>query len=217
MFKLVLLATIILLSSGCATVKYNGGDIKRTKIDYPEVGAIVTAYVGDNLVAKGTIYESNVLVVHKLIDGILYDIPPKKYHQLGYDQKDDFYASDGVVQNPIADPVRALSLGKQSGSQLCVVTVFGGTECYEGKFSRKRHASESSDSFQQTLIYSGRIGNKVNISYREFSNNTARPAFNNDVEYDLSTSNVIGYKGAKLAIIKADNSSITYKLISNFR
>ena len=27
------------------------------------------------------------------------------------------------------------------------------------------------------------IGDKINVGYREFSNNTARPAFNNDVEY----------------------------------
>jgi hypothetical protein len=72
------------------------------------------------------------------------------------------------------------------------------------------------NSFQQTLIYSGRVGNKINVSYREFSNNTARPAFNNDVEYDLSSSNTIGYKGALIEVIKADNSSITYKLIRNF-
>ncbi|MCI2286140.1 IS982 family transposase [Colwellia sp. MSW7] len=57
---------------------------------------------------------------------------------------------------------------------------------------------------------------KINVGYREFSNNSARPAFNNDVEYDLSSSNLIGYKGASIEVIKADNSSITYKVIKNF-
>ena len=74
----------------------------------------------------------------------------------------------------------------------------------------------SQDSFQQTLLYSGRVGNKINVSYREFSSSMARPAFNNDVEYDLDDSNIIGYKGALIEVLDADNQSITYKLIKNF-
>lgn len=56
----------------------------------------------------------------------------------------------------------------------------------------------------------------LNISYREFSNSLARSAFNNDVEYDLSVSNIIDYNGASVEIIDADNSGITYKLLKNF-
>ena len=73
----------------------------------------------------------------------------------------------------------------------------------------------SDDSFQQTLIYSGKLGNKIKIGYREFSNNQARPAFNNDVEYDLSESAVIGYKGARLEIVGATNETIKYRVIQN--
>jgi hypothetical protein len=58
--------------------------------------------------------------------------------------------------------------------------------------------------------------NKINIGYREFSNNSARPAFNNEVEYDLSESKRIGYKGAQIEVLEADNSSITYEVLRNF-
>ena len=104
----------------------------------------------------------------------------------------------------------------EQNSKLCVVSTFGNTECYDGSFERKKQLSEKVSSFQQTLIYNGRVGDKINIGYREFSNNAARPAFNNSVEYDLSVSSTIGYKGALLEIIKADNSSIVYKVIKNF-
>ena len=60
------------------------------------------------------------------------------------------------------------------------------------------------------------MGNKINIGYREFSSNSARPAFNNDVEYDLNESKQIGYKGALLEVIKATNQDITYKVLKNF-
>ncbi len=72
------------------------------------------------------------------------------------------------------------------------------------------------DSFQQTLLYSGKVGNKINIGYREFSNSLARPAFNNNVEYDLSESKTIAYKGAQLEVLEATNQHIKFRLIKNF-
>lgn len=214
--KVLLLVISILIVSGCTTVKYNGTDTFVKEVNYPEVGKVITVYVGDHLVQKGTITEEDVLVVHKTIDGVAYDITAKKYPQIGYDEKRDFYSAVGVVRGALSDPIQALALEKKKGAKLCVVTVFGGSACYEGEYERKKQLSEKGNSFQQTLIYSGRVGDKINVGYREFSNNTARPAFNNDVEYDLSSSNTIGYKGALLEVIKADNSSITYKLIKNF-
>lgn len=208
---------IILATSGCTTVKYNGGPKIVKDIDYPPTNNVVTAYVGDSLVQKGRIYEENVLVVHKRIDGFNYDIPAKKYLQIGFDEKQDFYSASGVIRGGLADPIEALSVKKNQNSRLAVVTVFGGSAYYDGDFERKKQLSERGDNFQQTLIYSGRVGDKINIGYREFSSNLARPAFNNDVEYDLTTSKTIGYKGALIEVIKADNMSITYKLIRNFR
>jgi len=210
----ILLAMFVM--TGCTSVRYNGTDTIVKDVDYPEVGRMITVYVGDHMVQKGTITEENVLVVYKTIDGALYDIPAKQYLQVGFDEKQDFYSAVGVVKGAFSDPIQVLALKKHEGAELCVITVFGGSACYQGEFERKKRLSERGNNFQQTLIYSGRIGDKINIGYREFSNNRARPAFNNDVEYDLSTSNTIGYKGALIEVIKADNSSITYKLIRNF-
>ncbi len=215
MNKIVTLLFVTVLS-GCTAVKYNGVETYVNQVDYPEIEKVITAYVGDHLVQKGTITEEDILVVNQMIDGALYDIPPQKYKQIGFDDKDDFYSSQGVSQGVLADPIQALSLGKTNSSQLCVVTTLGVKECYAGDYERKKQLSERGNSFQQTLIYSGRVGDKINIGYREFSNNSARPAFNNDVEYDLSSSKIIGYKGAVIEIIEANNSSITYKLIKNF-
>lgn len=207
---------LLVLTTGCTTVRYNGTDTFVKEVDHPEAGKVITVYVGDHMVQKGTITEENVLVVHRTIDGALYDIPASKYSQVGYDQKQDFYSAVGVVRGGLSDPVQALALKKEKGAKLCVITVFGGSACYEGEYERKKQLSERGNSFQQTLIYSGRVGEKINVGYREFSNNSARPAFNNDVEYDLSSSSTIGYKGALIEVINADNSSITYKLIRNF-
>ncbi|MDQ2107634.1 MULTISPECIES: hypothetical protein [unclassified Vibrio] len=219
--KLKITSTILaVFATGCTSVQYNGSpDINVRRVDYPAIGQEITAYIGDHLVSKGTMAEMDVLKVTQIMESLAYDIPPSTYAQIGYDQKQTFYSPIGVVKSILADPYKALSVANGNTTEVCVVTIFGAKSCIEGegKFSITKQASSFQDSFQQTLIYSGKIGNKVNISYREFSNNSARPAFNNEAEYDLSESNVIGYKGALLEVIDANNTSITYKLIRNFR
>jgi hypothetical protein len=70
--------------------------------------------------------------------------------------------------------------------------------------------------FQRTLLYNGKIGNRITLGYREFDGNIARPAFSNEVSYDLSESMILGYKGARIEVIKATNTEITYKIVSGF-
>jgi len=203
--------------SGCVAVKYNGSNTTSTPIDRPEIGKIVVASIGDPLLEKGMIIEEQILEVYKTMGGALYTIPALKYPQIGFDDKYDFYSAQGVIRSGLADPISALSLEKIADKDLCVITTFGSPACYQGDYKRTTKISEHGNSFQQTLLYSGRVGDKLKISYREFSNNLARPAFNNEVEYDFSTSKTIGYKGASLEVISADNNSITYKVIRNFR
>lgn len=71
-------------------------------------------------------------------------------------------------------------------------------------------------SFRQELIYNGRSGNSVKFLYREFSNEFLRGNLNQEIQYDLAESKVIGFKGARLEIIEADNAFLRYKPILNF-
>ena len=215
--KFTYLVFVLISISGCVSVKYNGSDTASTLIDRPEIGLIVVASIGDPLLEKGIIVEEKVLEVYKTMGGALYTIPALKYPQIGHDEKHDFYSAQGVIQGGLADPISALSFDTTANTELCVITTFGNPVCYKGDYKRTARISEHGTSFQQTLLYSGRVGDKLKISYREFSNNLARPAFNNEVEYDFSTSKTIGYKGASLEVISADNNSITYKVIRNFK
>lgn len=69
--------------------------------------------------------------------------------------------------------------------------------------------------FTRELVYSGVSQNTVTILYREFKDGLARPAFSQELNYDLSKGKVIGYKGARYEIIKADNLGITYKVLKH--
>lgn len=214
--KAALIAVGLMVLSGCA-VKYNPVVPKTEQIDNPPVGVVSKAQIGDHLITKGVLVEQEVLNLKQPVDGFYYDIHVGTYPKLGDLEGEQFFSPVGVVRNPLADQFQSISVKSEKPSQVCVVTVMTQRSCYDAVFDIKSVTSTHEANFQQTLIYSGRVGNKINVSYREFSGNTARPAFNNDVEYDLATSRRIGYKGAELEVIEADNTSITYKVISSFR
>lgn len=69
------------------------------------------------------------------------------------------------------------------------------------------------DSFKRELIYSGVSQNTISILYREFMNDLARPAFSQELKYDISQGSSIGYKGARFEVIKANNTGISYKVL----
>lgn len=69
------------------------------------------------------------------------------------------------------------------------------------------------DSFKRELVYSGVAQNTISILYREFSDNIARPAFSQELKYDLAQGNIIGFKGARFEVIKATNTELVYKVV----
>lgn len=207
--------------AGCATPKYNYQAVPQ-QVSKPPIGSINTASVGDKLLTQGVFTERDALYLSKSIKLSGYTLGQGNYLKTGDDKDSQYYQAinnipnGGVIQKIfIADPYKAVMLTKDR--ELCVITVMNAKTCVDEHDAKTTTVGVAEDnSFQQTLIYSGRIGNKINIAYREYSSNLARPAFNNDVEYDLSASKEIGYKGALLEVIDATNQGITYKVLRNF-
>ncbi len=68
----------------------------------------------------------------------------------------------------------------------------------------------------QEFIYNGKVNNAIKFTYREYVNDLARPAFTQDLQYDLNESNIIGFRGLRIEIILATNTKIKYKVLNNF-
>lgn len=68
------------------------------------------------------------------------------------------------------------------------------------------------DKFQIDVLYQGMSKGEVKISYRESIDGIARPAFTQDVTYELGPDGtaVIGFKGMRLKVLKATGQSIEY-------
>ncbi|MDY1549573.1 hypothetical protein [Luteibacter sahnii] len=214
---------VALSLSACVAPTYNYAP-KATAISRPAVGSVTTASVGDEMVNQGVVYEREALLLHKDANiGLFnaYTLRHGYFVKQGENKNSDFYqpspTPDGgrVDKAALADPYKSVQAYK-TDSRLCVVTVFNASACTKASFDRVVKSVATDDSFQQTLIYSGKVGQKIKLGYREFSANVARPAYSNDVDYDLSESTTVGYKGARLEVIEATNDHVTYRLISNF-
>ena len=221
MLKLISSVAAIGALFGCA-VPQNNYKPDVISISEPEVGSVSTAAVGDEMLKQGKFVEQDAIYLKTPFKpSYAYIMGAGYYRKTGSDATGEFYLPAGgqesgsVEKLNFVDPWKAAML-KPDGS-LCIVTVFNVATCDNGAdFERRKHQLMTQDSFQQTLIYSGKIGNKINVGYREFSNSLARPAFNNNVEYDLGESKTIGYKGAQLEVLDATNQSIRYRVIRNF-
>jgi len=213
----------IFLLSGCAVPKANYAPAS-VSVSEPQIGVVSSVSVGDNMLRQGVYTEHEAIFVPQQINAGAYTIFPGHYLKTGEDESTEFFSPGGsqpgkVEKSPLADNWSGVIVRKEQPPRICVLTVYNSaiTTCNTGNlFERRKVPSLTTDSFQQTLIYSGRVGNKINIAYREFSNSLARPAFNNNVEYDLTDSKIIGYKGAELEILEATNQAIKFKVIRNF-
>lgn len=226
MKRLIACLTVVVLAftSGCTTPQYNYQPTVQ-QISRPPLGSVNVANVGDEMLSQGVYTQRDAIKLSRPLKfGLItaYTLMPGYYVKTGEDHESSYYRptgtrDSGMVQKAaLADPWESIRL-TNDGKTISVVTVF------HARTSRPADGVQlttypllTDDSFQQTLIYSGKVGDKIKIGYREFSNNAARPAFNNDVDYDLTQSKVIGYKGARLEIIDATNESIKYRVISNF-
>ena len=229
-FKYVLSALTLIGLSGCATVKNNY--VPQTEqISFPALNTIRTVSLGEPLLQQGTATTTKgvYLTQENNIHG--HVLSPGFYPQSGED--DEYVYTTFDFRRTTTDigfvtpagltggiyPVGLRFAKNRQESCAVVAGVYGISQAScdtEHGFQFVERPMLSANDFQQTLIYSGRVGSRVRISYREASGNVARPDFANEAEYDLSVSDTIAYRGARLRVISADNERIEYQVLANF-
>lgn len=230
MRALVIGASVALVAA-CASGPTTTYVTERSAFSVPAVGTVAVATIGSELLSQGVSSEHDVLTLQDTITVMGgYTLSPGSYPKTGDGEGASFYGAtesegltwaDGsprgfVKLGVIAAPVTSLRYSPDT-NEICVLAALTIPRCSDaGPVTFGQRTAVSADSFQQTLLYNGKIGNTLTISYREFSGGRARDAFSNEVRYDLGASDIIAYKGAQLRVIRADNTSIEYEVISNF-
>jgi hypothetical protein len=69
--------------------------------------------------------------------------------------------------------------------------------------------------FKYELIYRGLSDGIVTVSYKEYSNDLARPAFQQDLSYTLGSGDTtVAFRNLRIEIHAADNFGINFTVIS---
>ncbi len=102
---------------------------------------------------------------------------------------------------------------KNALGQLVNKTIFDEPVAYS-----KGEIPQNAGGFKYELLYQGISDKVLNITYREFSNNLARPAFQQDLKYTLNNNSPteIAFRSVKIKVYSADNQSIRYEVLSGF-
>lgn len=191
----------------------------------PELNSVSESQVGDNMLIQG---KRRSVEAIELKDGSYRPQSGTSNIYIKTAESDGYFwytdSNSPIFTDVGGNATNGVTIKKHKGSgNLCPFQLTGGGynagyNCYEGVDYVEIPSYElySIDSFQQSLMYNGKIGNKINIAYREYSDNKARSAFSNEVEYDMSESNIIAYKGAVLKVLEYSNTKIKYEVIKNF-
>ncbi len=68
---------------------------------------------------------------------------------------------------------------------------------------------------RKELIYSGKSGNTIEVSYREYRGGLAAPAFFQNLKYDLNESNIVRFQRFRIEVQNATNQTFTYKILND--
>lgn len=73
--------------------------------------------------------------------------------------------------------------------------------------------------FRYEILYQGVSSGTLRLTYREFTDNFIRPAFQQDLTYTLNRGRPteVSFRSARFIINSADNNSISYRVLSGLR
>lgn len=151
-------------------------------------------------------------------------IPPGKFPMYDMGEKGTFYAAADATVAGLGDTYVGMIYVPKDDSKPREVCIRSGTfakcepvDTLGGKLALAATGIDeyAPKSFRKDLVFAGVSHNIVTILYREFVNDMARPAFSQELKYDISQDNVIGYRGARFQVIKAGNTGIRFKTLKH--
>jgi hypothetical protein len=213
--------------AACASTE--GVSARVELVDRPPLNTEAQAELGDTIVEKGRFTTLDGLALHNMLvwgDGVLlkkYTISPGTLRARQQDASFVYYFSDRMTVYDAmlgtAPLTGGLCVKKADKSYIRLFAVPG--IC---RFTPKplpsvdevRVTDVDEPGFRQELIYNGRSVDMVKFLYREFSGDSVRPAFTQDIQYDLKDSSTIGFKGVRIEILNATNTKLNYRVLASF-
>lgn len=234
--SIVSLLLLSVLLTGCASLNSKLMVINKnsefTTIDIPVPGEVVTAELGERLLYKVNSheYDKNSITTHRNVSALLGQLhfPAGEYIETYQSDKEKFYERVIDITPAYGRPTKVPGgFGIKKGStsnttdDIWTHNAAHGTTSASNSTTFTKNSKRVIDFTQpyssQELVYNGRVGNNIRMIYREYKDNRARTPFTQEIQYDLSESKEIGFKGVRIEVIEATNREIKYIVKKSFR
>lgn len=228
--RLLQTAIFLSLASGCVTRQtYDVQNIEPTVSDVynPQLGEVSVREVGDTMVEHSRTLSVAGFVTTAPINYILPGgVSGFQVHiEAGAEFRprllngERFYCGDAQFDSTIDHS------GGWNNVRRCVGTRPGGTYDASGLGVQKVDVNFAlfrptllidvkDDNLRKELIYTGRAGNQISVTYREYKGDLARPAFFQTLTFDLNQGHIFGFQGSRFEVVDASNTQIKYRIIS---
>lgn len=210
-------------------VKFENISLKTHIIDDVPMNTIIKNEIGDKLITTGEEEYQDALKIIECPEYVTFGASPTKYPYY----KNQILPLSGTTKEwhlyyDVKDKIQGTNYGiAVSKKDKSIIVPFGKSDYWNGTLATKNGIDFKTKSetyinnncpncFKQEFIFNGKVGTNLKFIYREYINDMARPAFNQELQYDLNESNIVGFKGLRLEIINATNTNIEYKIFSSF-
>ncbi|MGE4502791.1 MAG: hypothetical protein AB7D03_07970 [Thiomicrospira sp.] len=234
MYKIVYCLVLIFFITGCSSApsvsRYIGAsEAKHEEIQNYNLNEIMKAYVGQALIEKGTLdyivtsqgkYKALFDITISSNDRLLFE-NGGAYPILYKDRNDDslYVGSNHQVGLKIDENGYILhksifyhNIGGWQDNLLAQINIDIGTKAFDAFPSQKIYSPKS---FKSEIIYLGMSGDDIKVSYREYKDDVARPAFYQELSYNLKKSAVIRYKNFRIKVLSVNNEEIEYIVLED--
>lgn len=222
----------VMMVAGCATSTRPVASRVET-IDRPALNEIATANLGDSLLTRGIVFWRQAIRTSGPSQinvglGNTLTAPQGTYVLRAEDDKARYFTGGPPILS--GGNVLVAAGGFPDGG-ICVARgadTIVGVFMTQGICGDKNLAAASFQSvtvpddtvaniWRKELIYNGRSGDTIKVIYREYtSGDLARPAFTQELQYDLSQQTEIGFREARLQVESATNTVIRYRVLQPF-
>mgnify|MGYP006084316479 CR=1 FL=1 len=219
--------TSLVTSITCAALIFIGGcasapsqmpftDLRKGE---SEVGASARAYVGDVVYRKFDIKEQfeGFVSGQAKIAGFTVNFADTKVQRMLIDGQDGGITRDQLTGSTFlypALPVAPIGLIDSDSDGVFEKYWYPGSG--EGKLKTPIFVdwvqSNRSKGYRRELIYQGRDGDNLKLFYREFIDDFKRSAYDQEVQYDLSKSTNVQFKGLTIQVEEANNEYLIYTI-----
>lgn len=222
---LVILITCVGCSSMRSVESYTPQvHFKNEKIQNYKLGEVQTAYVGENIIERGDVTYVET-VANRYVSDLNLDncIKYGSIHPVLYKDSNDgsLYvqhcaqnigikiSKEGVLMD---EYFYYYNIGGWQNNLMGSLGAKKGTKLFHPE---NNNVKTDEKSFRFLIIYTGLGDKHIRTTYKEFSNDMARPAFSQDFVYDLTESDIIRLKKIKIKVLEANNEMLTYVVLED--